>query len=149
MDSYTADAWRQAFQCVSSDWEEFVPEWAAESAIRSAYHVVEVSDGDEGVVAATIEAAASLWQSWEPDAFLALARAFMCAYSDLDMVKDQYIRENYPGTEASWFKDDAPVWDGLTSSDELMVEVNGAVYFFARPGTQRYATLSEVSRETE
>lgn len=138
----TADAWREAFKCVSSDWQEYEPEWGAESAILTAYRDVEVIDGNEDVVAAVIEAAAMVWQSWEEAAFLDLARAFMCAYPDLDTVKEQYITENYPGTQPEWFKDDAPVWDGMVSEDQLMVEHNGAVYFFARPGSHQFGFLN-------
>ena len=135
MQNFTADAWRQAFMCVASDWEEYEPEWAAEEAVHGAYHKIEAVNRNEGVVAATIEAAATQWPSWEPDAFLALARTFMSAYGDMDMVREQHVTENYPGTHADWFKDDAPVWDGMVGSDEIMVEANGAVYFFRKPVT--------------
>lgn len=141
MNSYAADAWRQAFMCVSSDWEMYEPESPLEEAVRSAYHGIEAIGKNEETVAAVIEAAALSWQSWEPSAFLDMARAFMCAYADMDMVKDQYIHENYPGAEPEWFKDDAPVWDCMVPEDELVVEANGAVYFFAKPGYARYESL--------
>jgi hypothetical protein len=145
-DDYTADHWRQAFRNVSGGgWTEHEPEYDLEAAILKVYMDVEQVDGNEGVVAAAIEAASVAWRSWEPDAFIDLARAFMCAYADLDMLKEQYIKENYPGTEVEWFKDDAPVWDGMVGEDELMVEANGAVYVFARPGSGQYAFLTRTT----
>lgn len=150
MGNYTADHWRQAFQCVSgAGWAEYEPESPLEAAILQAYNNVEQIDGNEGAVSAAIEVAAEEWRSWEPDAFLELTRAFMCSFPDMDTVAEQYIHENYPGTEPGWFKDDAPVWDGMIGSDESVSEVDGTVFFFAKPGTQRYDMLTRVSRETE
>lgn len=142
-DDYTAEHWRQAFQCVSQDWTGFEPESPLEAAILKAYTSVGVIDGNEGVVAACVEAAAATWVSWEPAAFLDLARAFLCAYSDLDMLREQYLDENYPGTEVSWFKEDAPVWASVIAEDEILIEANGAVYIFAKPGSQQYEHLTK------
>lgn len=142
---HTADHWRQAMQCVAGEgWQpaEYAPESPLEAAVQQAYAVEQI-DGNEGVVAAAIEACATLWQAWEPPALLDMARAFMCAYADLDTVRQQHLDEHYPGTQVSWFKEDAPVWGEVVSEDEIMVECNGAVYFFAKPGTSRYARLIE------
>jgi hypothetical protein len=150
VNGYTEDHWRQALSCVSgAGWAEYEPESPLEEAVLQAYTTVEKIDGNEGAVSAAIDACALLWKSWEPDAFIGMARAFMCSYPDMGTVEAQYIHENYPGTEPEWFKDDAPVWDGMVSDDEIVVDADEGVFFFAKPGTDRYRMLVDVSRETK
>ncbi len=115
---HSADAWRQALICMTGSAWDMEPEWEAEGALLMAYRFGNVNE-DEDVIVATVEACASLWQGWSAPAFLGMAHAFMCSFPDLDTVKEQHITENYPGTHADWFKDDALYgagWSATTRS---------------------------------
>jgi hypothetical protein len=144
---YNADEWRRTLAELSgSDWDE--DEWEGDDralALIAAYHGENGYD-DEDMVEAAVEACAKLWTAWTPEQLTEMMGNFSVMFKDMTAARQQYLDETYPGTEVEWYKDDAPVWNGVFNEGEIVVEdVSGRIYLFDKPDRR---TMNVVSRGT-
>jgi hypothetical protein len=139
--TYTADNWREAYDTAYSsgfdrvDSEECAGPMGA--ALADAYDKIVEHKGarqavNEDVVRAAIEAAASRFSEWDVEQFLAVVGNFSVHYEDMNEPMKDHLKENYPGVQLEWLRDDASIWDEITKDSEIWVDVDDipGIYVF-------------------